>query len=58
MRGLLKMGAILLLTPVCDFVGGRGTSGSGIGYNGNVLLKTNVGEGEAEVDGLMYIVHD
>ena len=44
--------------PVCGFVGGRGTSGSGIGYDGNVLLKTNVGEGEAKVEGLMCIVHD
>ena len=43
---------------MCGFVGGRGTSGSGIGYHGNVSLKTNVGEGEAEVEGLMYIVHD
>ena len=33
--------------PVCGSVGGRGTSGSRMGYHGNILLKTNVGEGEA-----------
>ena len=39
--------------PVCGSVGGRGTSGSGMGYHENVLLKTSVGEGEAEVEGLI-----
>ena len=34
--------------PVCGSVGGRGTSGSGMGYHGNVLLKTNVGEPMSE----------
>ena len=40
-----------LLMSVCGSVGGRGTSGSGMGRHGNVLLKTNVGQGEAEVEG-------
>ena len=39
--------------PVCGSVGGKGTSGSRMGYHGNILLKTNVGEGEAEVGGLI-----
>ena len=34
-------------------VGGRGTSGSRMGYHGNILLKTNAGGGEAEVEGLI-----
>ena len=40
-------------SPVCGSVGGRGTSGSRMGYHGNILLKTNVGEGEPEVEGLI-----
>ena len=39
--------------PVCGSAGGRGTSGSGMGYHGNILLKTNAGGGEAEVKGLI-----
>ena len=39
--------------PVCGSVGGGGTSGSRIGYYGNILLKTSAGEGEAEVEGLI-----
>ena len=39
--------------PVCVSAGGRGTSGSGMGYHGNILSKTNAGEGEAEVEGLI-----
>ena len=42
-----------LLMPVCESVGGKGTSGSGMSYHGNILLKTNVGEGEPEVEGLI-----
>ena len=42
-----------LLMPVCGSAGGRGTFGIGMGYHGNVLLKTNVGEGEAEVESLI-----
>ena len=43
-----------LLMPVCGSVGGRETSGGRMmGYHGNILLKTNVGEGEAEVEGLI-----
>ena len=33
--------------PACGSVGGGRASGSGMGYHGNILLKTNVGEGEA-----------
>ena len=40
--------------PVCGSVGGGGASGIGMGYHGNVLLKTNVGEGEAEVESLIW----
>ena len=39
--------------PVCGSVGGRGTSGSGVGYHGNILLKNNAGEGVVEVGGLI-----
>ena len=42
-----------LLMPVRGSAGGRGASGSGMGYLGNVFLKTNVGKGEAEVEGLI-----
>ena len=31
--------------PVCGSVGGRETSGSGMGYHGIILLKTNAGRG-------------
>ena len=41
-----------LLMPVCGSVGGGGSSGSRMGYHGNILLKTNAGEGEAEMEGL------
>ena len=37
----VKDGCDSLLMPVCGSVGGRGTSGTGMGYHGNVLLKTN-----------------
>ena len=40
--------------PVCGSVGSRGTSGSGMGYHWNILLKTNAGEGEPEVEGLRW----
>ena len=39
--------------PVSGSVGGRGTSGSGMAYHGNILLKTNAGGGETEVKGLI-----
>ena len=35
-----------LLMPVCGSFGGMGTSWSEMGYHGNILLKTNAGEGE------------
>ena len=34
-------------------VGGGGISGSAMGYHGNTLLKTNAGQGEAEIEGLI-----
>ena len=41
-----------LLMSVCGSVGrGGNLYESGMGYHGNVLLKTNVGAGEAEIDG-------
>ena len=41
--------------PVCGSVGGGGNLyGSGIGYHGNILLKTNAGAGEAQIEGLIY----
>ena len=41
--------------PVCRPVGGGGNLyGSGIGYHGNILLKTNAGAGEAHIEGLIY----
>ena len=41
--------------PVCGSVGGGGNHyGSGIGYHGNILLKTNAGAGDAEIEGLIY----
>ena len=46
-------GSDSLLMPVCESVGDGGTSGSGMGYHGNILLKTNVGEGEPEVESLI-----
>ena len=46
-------GGDFLLMPVSGSVGDRGTSGSGMGYHGNFLLKTNIGGGEAEVKGLI-----
>ena len=46
-------GSDSLLMPVCESVGGGGTSGSGMGYHGNILLKTNAGEGEAEMKDLI-----
>ena len=49
----VEYGCYSLLMPVCGSVGGRETSGGRMGYHGNILLKTNVGEGEAEVEGLI-----
>ena len=44
-----------LLMPVCGSVGGGGNLyGSGMGYHGNILLKTNAGAREAEIEGLIY----
>ena len=41
--------------PVCGSVGGGGNLyGSGIGYHGNILLKTNAGAREPEIEGLIY----
>ena len=42
-----------LLMPVYGSVGGGGTSGSGLGYHGNILLKTNAGAGDAEMEDLI-----
>ena len=42
-----------LVMPVCGYVGGRETSWSGMGYQGNILLKTDVGHGEAVVGELI-----
>ena len=39
--------------PVCGSAGGGGTSESGMGYHRNILLKTNAGEGEAEMECLI-----
>ena len=38
---------------MCGSVGGGGASGSGMDYHGNILLKTNAGEGEAGMEGLI-----
>ena len=46
-------GGNFLLMSVCGSAGGRGTFGSGMGYHGNIVLKTNAGGGEAEVKGLI-----
>ena len=44
-----------LQMPVCGSAGGGGNLyGSGMGYHGNILLKSNVGAGEAEIEGLIY----
>ena len=40
-----------LLMPVYGSNRGGGTSGSGMGYHGNILLKTNAGKGEEETEG-------
>ena len=53
-KEIVEDGCDSLLMPVCGSAGGRGTSGSGIGCHGNILLKTNAREGEAEVEGLIY----
>ena len=42
-----------LLMPVCGSVGAGGTSGSGMGYHGNIFLKSRAREGEAEMEGLI-----
>ena len=42
-----------LVMSVCGFAGGGGSWGSGMGYHGNFLLKTNAGEGEEEMEGLI-----
>ena len=43
------------MVPVCGSVGGGGNLyWSGIGYHGNILLKTNAGAGDAEMEGLIY----
>ena len=39
--------------PVCGSARGGETSGSGIGYHGDNLLKNNAGEGETEMEGLI-----
>ena len=38
--------------PVCGSVGAAGGTASGMGYHGSILLKTNAGAGEAEIEGL------
>ena len=39
--------------PVGGSVGVGVLCGSGMGYHRNVLLKTNAGAGEAEIEGLI-----
>ena len=39
--------------PVCGSVGGEGTSGIGMGYHLKILLKTDAGEAEAEMESLI-----
>ena len=46
-------GLVFLLMSVCGYVGDWETSGSGMGYHGNILLKINAGEGKAEMEGLI-----
>ena len=38
--------------PVHGSVVAAGGTTSGMDYHGNILLKTNVGAGEAEIEGL------
>ena len=52
-EGTAEYGCDSLLMPVCGSVGGRGTSWSKMAYYGNILLKTNAGEREPEVEGLI-----
>ena len=43
-----------LQMPVCGSVGGGGNLyGSKMGYHGSILLKTNDGTGEAEIEGII-----
>ena len=51
---LLRMGAIFCYCLCVDLLEVRGNlCGSGMGYHGNILLKTNAGVGEAEIEGLI-----
>ena len=48
----VENGCDSLLMPVCGSVGAAGGTASGMGYHGSILLKTNAGAGEAEIEGL------
>ena len=50
---VVEDGCNSVLMPVCGSVVGRGTSSGEIGYHGNIMLKTNAGEGEAELEDLI-----
>ena len=49
----VENGCDSLLMPVCGSVGAVGGNSSGMGYHGNIWLKTNVGAGETEIKGLI-----
>ena len=39
--------------PVCGSVGGGGTSGRGMSYHRNILMKNNTGQGRVEMESLI-----
>ena len=48
----VEAGPDSVLMPMCGSAGGRGDLW-GMGYHGDILLKSNMGEGEAEIEGLI-----